>query len=108
MNGGIAKKVRNLCEVHLIFPNQLLGELNLHAGKEINHTALVLFPKQLLQLGSADEIVVTDIFDGQIFPDMFLQIKQNFIVGGRAALEIHELIHRNGKLGNGMPSDHVD
>ena len=74
MDGGIAQKVRDLCEVHVIFPDQLSGKIDLHMRKKVDHSAAVFLTEDFLKLGSSDEIVMADCFKGKGFTDMILQI----------------------------------
>lgn len=83
MDRRISQKFGNLCKVHLVFPDELFGKFNLHLGKKLNDSAPALFPKKLLELGTSDEIIMADILDGKRFPNMFFQIKKDFIVGSR-------------------------
>ncbi len=60
-----------------------LAKLGFHLREELNDAASVMFPEKLLQLGTADEVVVADGLHCQVFLYVLLQIKQDFIVDGR-------------------------
>lgn len=81
MNGRIAQKFGDLGKIHVIFTDQLLGEADFHPGKKLNNTVSIFLSKHFLQLGSADQVIVADIFDCHTFPDPFLQITDNFPAG---------------------------
>ena len=80
MNGCIADEIGYLGKVVVVFPNQLFGKFYFQAGEIVNDPALVIFPEQLLQLGTPDEIVPADTVNGKVFPDMLFQISSNPVI----------------------------
>ena len=80
MNGRIAQEIGDLCKIQLIFPDKLFCKFYLHICKKFDDPTLVLFSEKLLKLGTSNEIVVTDVFYRNKFPDMFLQIKNNLVI----------------------------
>lgn len=108
MDGGVTQKVRNLGEIHLVFPYELFGVFDFHFGKKFNHASLLIFPEQFLELGTPDQIIVTDILNGNVFPDMIFQITNNFVVEIGMALGTAKAVCGGSKLRNSKSADHAD
>ena len=81
MDGGIAEPVGNLGEIQLVGADKLFGSINFHPGKKFNDSAMMNFLKKPLQLGAADQGVLADFFNCQLFGDMFFHVADNPVVG---------------------------
>ncbi len=80
MDGGISQPVGDLGEIQLIAANQLLGCIDFHQSEKLHHPATMLLLKQLLQAGTTDESIFTNIFNGQLLIDMLFHITDNPVV----------------------------
>ena len=106
MDGRVSKKVRNLCKIHLILPDQLLCKGNFHLGEKFNNPTLMLLAENFLELGTADQVVTADLLNGDTFPDMFFQVKQDFGIVGAIFWTVSQTVIGKVQLGNRISADH--
>lgn len=82
MDGGVAQKFGNLGEVQVISTDQLSGKADLQLCEILNDPAAVFLAEHILESGSADQVVVADLFDADRLADMLLQIVDDLAAGG--------------------------
>lgn len=77
MDRSISQITGNLSEIILIFPDHLFGGFDFQMGKIVNHPALIFCSEQLLKLGASHKICPADFLDGEVFPDMFVHVRND-------------------------------
>ena len=108
MNGGIAQELGNLGKILIFLPDQFLGILHFHLGEKVDHSAVMLLPEDLLQLGTPDQVFPADVFDGHITADMCFQIIHDLDLGCRAtSARSPDLFRRFYRIGKVSP-DHTE
>ena len=74
MDGVIAQQRGDLGEIVRALPDHALGRVDLQRAEVFHCAAARLFPKDLLQIAAAHQIVPADIRERQAFCDVVLQI----------------------------------
>lgn len=94
MNGRISETLGNLCEVHMVGADHLLGGIDLHCGEIVDDPLSAFVAKELLKLGTANQIVSADLFYCNVGRNMLFQIIDHAVEN----LTVTAALHRFERL----------